>query len=80
MPQSIANLKALTTTKDVDPSIFEYLIGDNNPFQEVYQFHNVIGDMGVSGDSLSLPTKGQVLDYTGNILFFLRALIYLAID
>jgi len=62
IPQSLANLKALTTTMDSE--------GDNNPFKEVYDSAYWSGDMGMSGDSLSLPTKGQVLDYTGNILFF----------
>jgi len=62
IPQSLANLKALTTTMDSE--------GDNNPFEEVYDSAYWSGDMGMSGDSLSLPTKGQVLDYTGNILFF----------
>jgi hypothetical protein len=80
MPQSIANLEALTTTMDVDPDSFDLFPSrDNNPFEEIYEFSNGRGVMGMPGDSLSLPTKGQVLDYTGNILF-LRALIYHATD
>jgi hypothetical protein len=44
---------------------------ENNPFEEVYDYSAYTSDdMGMSGDSFSLPTKGQELDYTGNIFFF----------
>ncbi|XP_022684821.1 receptor-like protein 12 [Setaria italica] len=61
IPQSLANLQDLTTTEDVDPF---------NPFVELYQSGNFLYYMGMSGDSFSLATKGQVLQYNGNAVFF----------
>ncbi|RCV38620.1 hypothetical protein SETIT_8G157500v2 [Setaria italica] len=60
-PKSLANLEALTTTEDVDPLF--------NPFIEHYKSGYFTYDMGMSGDSFSLATKGQVLQYSGNAIF-----------
>ncbi|KAJ1261225.1 hypothetical protein BS78_09G012100 [Paspalum vaginatum] len=60
----LLNLKALTTTSvALDTTV-------NNPFLEVYQFGYMNIRFGLSNDSLSLVTKGQVLDYRENAKLF----------
>nr|TKW02537.1 hypothetical protein SEVIR_8G248400v2 [Setaria viridis] len=63
IPQSLANLEALTTTEDDD--YYDYF---DNPFDE--GFGNTGNYMGISGDSFSLAIKGQVLQYSWNAIFF----------
>jgi Leucine-rich repeat (LRR) protein len=62
IPQSFVNLKALTTTD---------VASTENPFQEVYQSRYMFSEVGLSNDTLSLVTKGQVLEYSKNTIFFM---------
>jgi hypothetical protein len=68
IPQSLVNLKALTTTAVG----FSDLI--DNPFSEARQegYTNGFTEFNrYDNDSLSLVTKGQVLGYTKNAIFFM---------
>lgn len=56
LPQSVANLKAFTTTA--------YPGGTGNPFDEEYDGEYGFVTMGPSDDSLTVETKGQELNYT----------------
>lgn len=62
IPQSLVNLKALTT-------VAMALDRMDNPFQEGYQSEYMFSSMGLYNDTLSLVTKGQVLDYRENAIF-----------
>ncbi|CAL4910685.1 unnamed protein product [Urochloa decumbens] len=64
IPQSLVNLKPLTSTVvDLGPQY--------NPFQELYRSQYTFTLISMSNDSLSLVTKGLVIDYRENANFFM---------
>jgi Leucine-rich repeat (LRR) protein len=66
VPQSVGNLKALTTPFLAPDQIM------NNPFEEDYDIEGIDYERGtMSNDSLSLVIKGQVLDYSKNVIFIM---------
>ncbi|KAJ1261226.1 hypothetical protein BS78_09G012200 [Paspalum vaginatum] len=64
IPKSIVNFKALSTI-----ALPFYAI--DNPFQEVYYYTGGYALLDLFNDSLSLATKGQLLDYRENAYFFM---------
>ncbi|CAL4910686.1 unnamed protein product [Urochloa decumbens] len=65
IPQSLENLKALTTT---DVALHDL----DNPFEELYYTaYTYFYYTSLFNDSLSLVTKGQVLDYRENVIYFM---------
>lgn len=64
IPQSLVNFKALTAINEaVDP--------ENNPFTEEYIGATSYDNMGLTGDSLSVVIKGQVLAYRENSVYLM---------
>uniref|UniRef100_R7WC50 LRR receptor-like serine/threonine-protein kinase FLS2 n=1 Tax=Aegilops tauschii TaxID=37682 RepID=R7WC50_AEGTA len=64
IPQSLVNFEALTAINEaVDP--------ENNPFTEEYIGATSYDNMGLTGDSLSVVIKGQVLAYRENSVYLM---------
>ncbi|XP_045090862.2 receptor-like protein EIX2 [Aegilops tauschii subsp. strangulata] len=64
IPRSLVNFKALTAINEaVDP--------ENNPFTEEYIGATSYDNMGLTGDSLSVVIKGQVLAYRENSVYLM---------